>query len=49
VLRRRDAQRVASYFNLSKQLFDGAQVRHAILGYGIDRQGIIKTALLGLA
>jgi ABC-type transport system substrate-binding protein len=48
VLRRRDAQRVTSYFKLSKQPFDGAQVRHAILGDGIDRQGIIRTTRLGL-
>ena len=49
VLRRRDTQRVASYFNLSKGPFYGAQVRRAILGYGMDRQAIVKTALLGLA
>ena len=49
VLRRRDSQPVASYCNLSKQPFDGAQVRRAILGYGIDRQGIVKTARPGLA
>jgi ABC-type transport system substrate-binding protein len=49
VLRRRDTQRVASYFKLSKQPFYGAQVWRAILGYGIDRQAIVKTALLGLA
>lgn len=49
VLRRRDTQGVASYFNLSKRPFYGAQVRRAILGYGMDRQAIVKTALLGLA
>jgi ABC-type transport system substrate-binding protein len=49
VLRRRDAQSVASYFNLSKRPFDDAQVWRTILGYGIDRQGVVKTALFGLA
>jgi peptide/nickel transport system substrate-binding protein len=49
VLRRRDSQRVASYFNLSKRPFYGAQGRRAILGYGIDRQAIVRTALLGRA
>jgi peptide/nickel transport system substrate-binding protein len=49
VLRRRDTQRVASYFNLLKHPFYGAQVRRASLGYGIDRQAIVKTTLLGLA
>jgi ABC-type transport system substrate-binding protein len=49
MLRRRDPQRVARYFNLSKQPFYGAQVRLVILGYGIGRQAIVKTALLGLA
>ena len=34
VLRRRDSQRVASYFNLSKRPIYGAQVGRAILGYG---------------
>jgi peptide/nickel transport system substrate-binding protein len=49
VLRGRDTQRVASYFNLSRKPFDDVRVRRAILGYGIDRQAIVKTALLGLA
>jgi ABC-type transport system substrate-binding protein len=49
VLRWRDSQRVASYFNLSKRAFYGAQVRRAILGYVMDRQAIVKTVLLGLA
>jgi peptide/nickel transport system substrate-binding protein len=49
VHRGRDTQRVASYFNLSKKPFDDVRIRRAILGYGIDRQAIVKTALLGLA
>jgi ABC-type transport system substrate-binding protein len=49
VLRRRDSQPVASYFNLSKRPFDCGQLRRAILGYGIDRQAIVKIALLRLA
>jgi peptide/nickel transport system substrate-binding protein len=48
-LRRRDAQSVASYFNPSKRPFDDAQVWRTILGYGIDREGVVKTALFGLA
>jgi peptide/nickel transport system substrate-binding protein len=49
VLGRRDSHRVASYLSLSKRPFYGAQVWRAILGYGMDRQTIVRTALLGLA
>lgn len=49
VLRGKDTQRVQSYFNLRNPLFQNVRVRHAVLGYGIDRQSIAKTALLGQA
>jgi ABC-type transport system substrate-binding protein len=49
VLRGRDTQRTQSYFNLKNPLFRDVRVRQAVLGYGIDRQAIVKTALLGQA
>jgi peptide/nickel transport system substrate-binding protein len=49
VIRGRDAQRIQSFFNLLKSVFQDVRVRRALLGYGIDRQAIAKTALLGQA
>jgi ABC-type transport system substrate-binding protein len=49
VLRGKDLQRVQSFFNLLKPTFQDVRVRKALLGYGIDRQAIVKTALLGQA
>jgi peptide/nickel transport system substrate-binding protein len=49
VLKGKDTQRVATYLNLSKPLFAEVRVRRALLGYGIDRQSIARTALLGQA
>jgi ABC-type transport system substrate-binding protein len=49
VLRGKDTQRVQSFFNLRNPFFQDVRVRHALLGYGIDRQAIAKTALLGQA
>jgi ABC-type transport system substrate-binding protein len=49
VLRGKDTQRTQSYFNLRNPLFRDVRVRRAVLGYGIDRQAIVKTALLGQA
>ena len=48
VLRGRDTLRINSYFNLARAPFKDARVRQALLGYGIDRPAIVKTALLGL-
>jgi ABC-type transport system substrate-binding protein len=49
VIRGRDAQRIQSYFNLRKPTFQDVRVRQALLGYGLDRQAIARTALLGQA
>jgi peptide/nickel transport system substrate-binding protein len=49
VFRGKDMQRVQSFFNLLKPAFQEVRVRKALLGYGIDRQAIAKTALLGQA
>jgi ABC-type transport system substrate-binding protein len=49
VLKGKDTQRTQSYFNLKNPLFRDVRVRRAVLGYGIDRHAIVKTALLGQA
>ena len=49
VFKGRDTQRTQSYFNLRHPQFRDERVRKAVLGYGIDRQAIVKTALLGQA
>lgn len=48
VLRGPDTQNVNVSFNNGKKPFDDVRVRLALGGYGIDRQVIAKTALLGL-
>jgi len=48
VLRGRETQRVTTVFNLRNPIFTDVRVRRALGGYGIDRQAIVKTALLGL-
>ena len=40
---------MGTFFNLRNPLFQDVRVRQAVLGYGIDRQAIAKTALLGQA
>jgi ABC-type transport system substrate-binding protein len=49
VLKGRDTLRINSYFNHARPLFKDVRVRQALLGYGIDRPAITRTALLGLA
>jgi ABC-type transport system substrate-binding protein len=49
LLKGRDTLRINSYFNFGKPLFQDVRIRQALLGYGIDRPAIVKTALLGLA
>jgi ABC-type transport system substrate-binding protein len=49
ILKGRDTQRTQSYFNLRNPLFRDVRVRRAVLGYGIDRQAIARTALLSQA
>lgn len=48
VLRGRETQRVSTSFNFKHPRFTDVRVRQALGGYGIDRQAIAKTALLGL-
>jgi len=47
-LKGRETQRVTTAFNLKHPIFTDVRVRRALGGYGIDRQAIVKTALLGL-
>jgi ABC-type transport system substrate-binding protein len=49
VLKGLDTQRVGTFLNLRKAPFTDVRVRRALLGYGIDRHAIAKTALLGQA
>src|SRR5262245_1877704 len=49
MLRGRETQRITLAFNQKKPAFQDLRVRQAILGYGIDRYTIAKTALLGQA
>jgi ABC-type transport system substrate-binding protein len=49
MLRGRETQRITLAFNQRKQPFKDVRVRQAVLGYGIDRYTIAKTALLGQA
>jgi peptide/nickel transport system substrate-binding protein len=48
VLKGRETQRVTTAFNQKQPMFTDARVRRALGGYGIDRQAIVKTAILGL-
>jgi ABC-type transport system substrate-binding protein len=49
MLKGRETQRIQTHFNLRKPAFHDVRVRQALLGYGLDRQAIAKTALLGQA
>jgi peptide/nickel transport system substrate-binding protein len=49
MLRGRETQRITMALNQKKSPFRDVRVRQALLGYGIDRQAIIKTALVGQA
>jgi ABC-type transport system substrate-binding protein len=49
LLRGRDTLRINSYFNQGRAPFTDVRVRQALLGYGMDRPAVVKTALLGLA
>ena len=49
MLRGRETQRITMALNQKKAPFKDVRVRQALLGYGIDRQAITQTALLGQA
>src|SRR6266511_693591 len=49
MLRGRETQRITMALNQKKAPFKDVRVRQALLGYGIDRYTITKTALLGQA
>jgi len=49
VLRGKDTQRITTALNQKQPIFKDVRVRRAVLGYGIDRHAIVKTALLGQA
>ncbi|MGH8064499.1 MAG: ABC transporter substrate-binding protein [Candidatus Entotheonellia bacterium] len=49
VLRGKDTQRIVTQLNLKNPAFKDVRVRRAVLGYGLDRPAIVKTALLGQA
>jgi peptide/nickel transport system substrate-binding protein len=49
MLRGRETQRITMALNQNKAPFQDVRVRQALLGYGIDRYTITKTALLGQA
>jgi peptide/nickel transport system substrate-binding protein len=49
VMRGKDTQRILTQLNLKNPTFQNVRVRQAVLGYGIDRPAIVKTALLGQA